>query len=219
MSDSGDDTPGGGSGSPFRFGQSFGSGDPEPRNQESSERGRRANRWDTAGLPRPDVGLIVRRIAAWMLDQLLVSGLASLVGLAAGSLGQPGVGIDPGFAMWVRAFEVVYRWAMQSAVGYTLGKRLLGLRLVSMGSERPASLPVLGREIALFVILGLPTFVPGLPEQHQFTVITLLLFLSLWVVFRRRDHRAIHDLPFHTRVVRADSVEEVAPGDGPVGPA
>ncbi len=188
--------------------------DPEPFDQAAEERPRRPNRWDQAGLPRPDFGLILRRIGAWILDQLLVSGVAWLIGLAAGVIG-PGVSdIDQGFALWVRALEVVYRWSMQAAVGYTVGKRLLGLRLASEGTARPGALLVLGRELVLFAILSTPALL-GLAEQQQFTIVTLLLFLSLWVVFRRRDHRAIHDLPFRTRVVRARAVDKSAPDEGP----
>ena len=106
--------------------------------------------------PPRDTGLLYRRIGAWIVDGWVVGAATVLIGGFSGSLGSDIETVDPNLLLWALALGVVYRWAMQSAVGFTLGKRLTGLRLVSASGAPPGPLQVLGREAALFLLVVAP---------------------------------------------------------------
>ena len=150
--------------------------------------------------PARDTGLLYRRIGAWIADGLLVGVVTFLIGGFSTSLGSGIETVDSNLLLWALAFEVVYRWAMQSAFGFTLGKRLTGVRLVSASGAPPGPSQVLGREAALFLLIAAPGLLP-FDELRLLPLVGQLV--SLYVVFRRHDQRAIHDLPVGTRVVRA----------------
>lgn len=165
--------------------------------------------------PARDTGLLYRRVGAWIVDGWVVGAATVLIGGFSGSLGSDIETVDPNLLLWALALGVVYRWAMQSAFGFTLGKRLTGLRLVSASGAPPGPLQVLGREAGLFVLVVAPGLLPY--DQVQFLPMFGQL-VSLYVVYRRHDQRAIHDLPVGTRVVRAVPIEEIGRGGGPLRP-
>lgn len=145
-----------------------------------------------------DSGLIYRRVGAYVLDSVLVSIAALLVGSATNSLGTVGdtPEVDPMFALWALALEVLYRWAMQATFGFTLGKLALGLRLVGPDGKPASAIHILIRELALIGMLGLAQMVGNL-------IVPALVQIGLmYTVIRRPDRRSLHDLTVQTRVVR-----------------
>jgi uncharacterized RDD family membrane protein YckC len=165
--------------------------------------------------PTRDTGLFYRRIGAWFVDGLLVGVATFLIGSFSASLGSGVETVDSNLLLWALALDIVYRWAMQSAFGFTLGKLLTGVRLVSASGAPPGPLQVLGREAGLFLLVGAPGLLP-LGELQFLPLFGQLV--SLYVVYRRHDQRAIHDLPVGTRVVRAVPLDEVGRGGGPLRP-
>ncbi len=161
-----------------------------------------------------DTGLIYRRMGAFALDALVTTMVAIFVGSGTGAISAaPDVAsIDARFVLWTFAMDVGYRWAFHSAFGATLGKLALGLRLVDRDGKKPGPVVVLGREVLLFALLGASSVIAGIYGQ------AVAYGLNSYVVFRRHDQRAIHDLPVGTRVVRAVPIDEFDRGGGPLRP-
>ena len=116
-----------------------------------------------------------------------------------------------GLVVWLVAVPFVYRWGMQSAFGYTLGKLGMGLRLVDRDGQPPGPIAVLNREAVQMVLLYAWQVVPQ-SAVDAVPILTTLLILGplgdVYSMFRRRDSRALHDLPAGTqvtRVARADA--------------
>ena len=148
----------------------------------------------------PEIGVVYRRVAAFLLDFLLVWIVTSFIGERAGALGPNFTdAAAESLARWQFAAILVYRWAMQSAFGFTLGKLLLGLRLVADDGGPPGALRALGREVPLCMIVNVWLLAPVL---FQYFVPQIASVISLWMALRRPDGRALHDLPMRTRVVR-----------------
>ena len=148
-----------------------------------------------------DSGLIYRRIGAYVLDSVLVSVAALLVLGATNSLGSTDdpVAVDPMLAVWALALEVLYRWAMQAAFGFTVGKLAMGLRLVGPDGKPANAIQILIRELALIGMLGVAQLVGNL-------IVPALVQIGLiYTVIRRPDRRSLHDLTVQTRVVRVAS--------------
>jgi uncharacterized RDD family membrane protein YckC len=141
--------------------------------------------------------LIQRRVGAYILDSVFISIAAIIVGGITGSIG-PDSAVNPAFAVWALILEVLYRWAMQATFGFTVGKFMLGLRLVGADGNRAGPLRVLGREISLFAMLFIAQYIPGLPQPLLPALVQIVL---LYVVIRRPDRRSLHDLTVKTQVI------------------
>ena len=145
-----------------------------------------------------DSGLVYRRVGAYVIDSLLVAIVTTILGVSTGSVGMDSdaLSIDPTFALWVLVFEVLYRWSVQSAFGFTLGKLALGLRLVGGDGGPAGALRILVREVALGTMLGAA-------QATGWAILPALVqVLLVYVVIHRPDRRSLHDLTVQTRVIR-----------------
>ncbi|MCY3914104.1 MAG: RDD family protein [Chloroflexi bacterium] len=177
--------------------------------------------------PRPvlfggDMRLILRRVGAWLIDftiaYFVVYVAVSIAGVAPTAEATPESDIT-GLVVWLLAVPFVYRWAMQSALGYTLGKLGMGLRLVDRDGQPPGPIAVLNREAVQLVLLFAWQVVPQ-SATEQVPFLTTLLILGplgdVYAMFRRRDTRALHDLPAGTQVIRVARVDAYGTSrDGP----
>ena len=150
-------------------------------------------------------------MGAYVIDSLLVALTTTVIGVATGiiSMDLEAPAIDPSLALWMLIFEVLYRWSVQSAFGFTLGKLALGLRLVGSDGGPAGRLKILVREIALGVMVGVA-------QATGWAILPALVqVLLVYVVIHRPDRRSLHDLTVQTRVIR------VTPGDSdsPIRPA
>ena len=144
-----------------------------------------------------DAALIQRRVGAYIVDSVFISFAAIIVGAASGSIGNDvDAVVNPAFAVWALALEVLYRWAMQATFGFTVGKFVLGLRLVGADGSRAGPLHVLTREISLFAMLFIAQQIPSMLP------LVLVQIGMLYVVIRRPDRRSLHDLTVRTQVIR-----------------
>ncbi len=158
-----------------------------------------------------DIAVVYRRAGAYAVDWLFVQFVVIFVGVRAGAVSiDPGVTAaeaaevaDPSLGIWGLVALVVYRWAMQSGFGFTIGKALLGLRVVADDGSAAGPIPILGREFTLALVSNLVFLIPSTTVELAIFLPVAVLALNLWVAIRRRDHRGIHDLPVQTRVIRA----------------
>ena len=158
-----------------------------------------------------DSGLVYRRVGAYVIDSLLVAIVTTILGVGTGTVGMDSdsLSIDPSFALWVLVFEVLYRWSVQSAFGFTLGKLALGLRLVGADGGPAGALRILVREVALGALLGAA-------QATGWAILPALVqVLLVYVVIHRPDRRSLHDLTVQTRVIRVMPVDS----DTPMRPA
>ncbi len=151
-----------------------------------------------------DIAIVYRRAGAYVIDFMLVGFVTVFLAFATGSVAPDGSpdalgGLDIAFARWEAAAILLYRWGMQSAFGFTIGKLILGLRVVAADGSPAGPISILGREIVLFAIVNLGPFIP---ELAVLPLPWLLSVANLWIALRRRDHRGVHDLPVRTRVIR-----------------
>ena len=154
-----------------------------------------------------DSGLVYRRVGAYVIDSLLVAIVTTILGVSTGSVGMDSdaLSIDPTFALWVLVFEVLYRWSVQSAFGFTLGKLALGLRLVGGDGGPAGALRILVREVALGAMLGAA-------QATGWAILPALVqVLLVYVVIHRPDRRSLHDLTVQTRVIRVMPDDSDAP--------
>lgn len=132
-----------------------------------------------AGLRRRGIALAIDLVIAAILwtigTQLAVSfaKLAPRLDLVAQALGRS----------WQLVVPAAYFVLGHGTAGQTLGKRLLGVRVVDESGEPIGYLRALGR--------GLATIVAAIP-----------LGLGLAAAWLRRDRRGLHDLLAGTRVIR-----------------
>ncbi len=158
-----------------------------------------------------DSGLVYRRVGAYVIDSLLVALTTTVIGVASGiiSMDLEAPAIDPSLALWMLIFEVLYRWSVQSAFGFTLGKLALGLRLVGSDGGPAGPLQILVREIALGAMLGVA-------QATGWAILPALVqVLLVYVVIHRPDRRSLHDLTVQTRVIRVKPSDS----DTPMRPA
>jgi uncharacterized RDD family membrane protein YckC len=167
----------------------------------------------------PAIGGFWRRLAAFALDSVILSVPAIVVGFALfdffASFGQAG-------RLLGAVIVLAYCGALNSRIGggQTVGKRLLGLRVVNRLGE-----PIgFARACLRTTILGLPWFLNGLylktafdPEmQIPFDQTVVLVLLGLVVfggggaivylfIFNRATRQSLHDLAVGTFVIRASS--------------
>lgn len=154
-----------------------------------------------------------RRLAAWLVDAVVLGVPTLLIGLAvfewAASLGQAGRLI--GFVV-----ALLYFGLLNSRLGggQTLGKRLLRIRVTDRAAETLSPM----RSIMRFLILGIPYFLNGVYFDLDATSVELINFLLgvlvIFVVFggigaivylfvfNRRTRQSLHDLAVGSFVVR-----------------
>lgn len=150
------------------------------------------------------------------LGALAIDGIAmGLVGAIIGALF-----FDPLARMGIHARLIGFAVALtyfgignsRIAGGRTLGKRLLGVRVVDAGG-RPLSLP---RSLTRYAVLGTPLFLNGLPLDPRYAQSPLVYLLALVVfggtsaivylyLFNRRTRQSLHDLAVGSYVVRAEA--------------
>ena len=177
--------------------------------------------------PRPvlfggDMRLILRRVGAWLIDFTIAYFVVYVAVSIAGVAPTPEATAESdltGLVVWLLAVPFVYRWAMQSALGYTLGKLGMGLRLVDRDGRPPGPIAVLNREAVQLVLLFTWQVVPQ-SATEQVPILTTLLILGplgdVYAMFRRRDTRAVHDLPAGTQVIRVARADAYGTSrDGP----
>ncbi len=137
---------------------------------------------DTSSLPVADRG---RRLLAFVVDGPVVWAMSFVVGLIWRVVDPSG--FDATIARHERAFAIllfgIYVIPCWAIAGTSLGKWLLGLKLVGPSQQPPGALRAFVR---FFVMAALsPLF--GLPW---------------WTVLVRRDRRGIHDLLAGTRLIQ-----------------
>ena len=162
-----------------------------------------------------DSGLIYRRVGAYVIDSLLIALAALVLGTATGVINMDidAPSVEPSLWLWTLAFEVLYRWSMQSAFGATLGKLALGLRLVAADGNMAGPIQVMVREVGLGTLLGLAQYAAQLTG---FAILpSLVQVMLVYVVLHRPDQRSLHDLTVQTRVIRVPSEDS----DTPMRPA
>ena len=177
--------------------------------------------------PRPvlfggDMRLILRRVGAWLIDFTIAYFVVYVAVSIAGVAPTAEAAVESevtGLVVWLVAVPFVYRWAMQSALGYTLGKLGMGLRLVDRDGQPPGPIAVLNREAVQVVLLFAWQVVPQ-SAADQVPLLTTLLILGplgdVYSMFRRRDTRALHDLPAGTQVIRVARADAYGTSrDGP----
>ena len=163
--------------------------------------------------PRPvlfvgDMPLILRRVGAWLIDFTITFFVVFVAASMAGGAPAPDTEAEAAsteLVVWIVAVPFVYRWAMQSAFGFTLGKLGMGLRLVDHDGQPPGPIAVLNREALQLVLLYAWQVVPPAATEAVPILPTLLILGplgDLYTMFRRRDTRALHDLSARTQVVR-----------------
>ena len=183
---------------------------------------------EASGLPPPpprpqlvagDMPLIMRRVGASIIDFTLAFTAIFAAAAISGVSSSANVADDSGIRVWMVAVPLVYRWGMQAAVGFTIGKWALGLRLVCTSGRTPGPFAVFGREVLWVVLLLTWQVAPESLVQTAPILSTLLVLgplADVYMMFRRSDTRALHDLPFKTRVIRVMGVDGTdAPGGGP----
>jgi uncharacterized RDD family membrane protein YckC len=158
-----------------------------------------------APLERP----IGRRIAAALIDMVLLTGLFVILSLIIGQTsagmgsfhislslvnitrnGQPVVNIslNGAWAVLYLALLPFYYFALEASIGQTVGKRLLGLRVLRADGRRPSRRAIAGRTL-LRLVDGLP-------------VLYLAGFVTMLATGRGRRQR-LGDLAAGTAVTRA----------------
>ena len=169
--------------------------------------------------PHPPISGFWRRFFAFLIDVALLAIVALTLGAfffdAFAHLGGWGRFVGLGIMM-------PYFGVQNSALvgGQTLGKRLMGIRVVDAAGQ-PISLP---RSLARSLILLLPwslngaqlPFATGRLAGVVLTIDTLIVFgLGFWVlylaVFNRGTRQSVHDLVARTYVVRRGPGTVVAP--------
>jgi uncharacterized RDD family membrane protein YckC len=134
---------------------------------------------EPAGIRRRGIAFAIDLVVAvilWTIGSQLAVSLAKLVprlDLVAQALGRS----------WQLVVPAAYFVLGHGTAGQTLGKRLLGVRVVDEGGEPIGYLRALGRALA--------TIVAAIP-----------LGLGLAAAWLRRDRRGLHDLLAGTRVIR-----------------
>lgn len=149
-----------------------------------------------------DSGLVYRRVGAYVIDSVLVGLAVVVLGVATGvvNMDLDAPALDPTLWLWTLVFEVLYRWSVQAAFGATLGKMVLGLRLVAADGGPAGPLPILTREVSLGAMLGAAQYVA---QSTGFALLPALVQVVLvYVVIHRPDRRSLHDLTVQTRVIR-----------------
>src|SRR5260370_24591094 len=119
-----------------------------------------------------------RRIAAALVDIVLLSALLVMMSVTVGTFTVGGGNfyfwLDGVWALVYAALLLVYFFTLEAAAGQTVGKCLLGLRVVCTDGSRPSAAAIAGRTV-LRIVDGLP-------------VLYLAGFITMMATGRRR-HR------------------------------
>jgi uncharacterized RDD family membrane protein YckC len=118
-----------------------------------------------------------RRLGAYIVDGFVATFSAVALGLA--SYPPARLSEDPGDTLFITGFYIVEVTLLTGLLGYSIGKRLFGLRV-----ENPAGKPI------------------GLVRA---LVRTMLQFLILPVLVMNEDRRGLHDLAVGSRVIPASA--------------
>jgi uncharacterized RDD family membrane protein YckC len=114
---------------------------------------------DVQGIDGTEV--VGRRIGALLIDGILLGVVFVVVGLATGGghsgHGRAGIQLGGSGTLVFLAVTFAYFIACEATTGQTLGKRLLGIRVVSADGSRPGLGQVVGRTL-LRVVDALPIF-------------------------------------------------------------
>ncbi len=128
---------------------------------------------------RDAVGLLIRLIA-WLYDLLLVGVPVAVMGITLFELEMNALLFFIGvFLLYATAIPVM-------TSGFTVGKWLVGIRIVSEREAISWRISV-SRHIAAFILYALSG--------------GMLLLISLVMIMSRSDHRALHDCLAKTNVV------------------
>jgi uncharacterized RDD family membrane protein YckC len=142
-------------------------------------------------LPRGREDLLGLRIAAALIDLAVLAGLlvilSAAVGQASVSDGGFSVSVSGAWAAVFLALALLYYFALEAWIGQTLGKRLIGLRVLGAGETRPSV-----RAVAVRTLLRIVDWLP---------LLYLAGFITMLVTGTRRQR--IGDLAGHTEVARA----------------
>lgn len=132
-----------------------------------------------------------RRIAAALVDVALLTGLFLILGLTVGNATLGGgfsVSLSAGWSGLYLALLLVYYFALEASIGQTVGKCLLGLRVVRRDGGRPSAWAIAGR-----TLLRLIDWLPAL---------YLVGFITMLATGRGRRQR-LGDLAARTAIARA----------------
>jgi uncharacterized RDD family membrane protein YckC len=102
-----------------------------------------------------------RRIAAGLIDLVAVAAVAIVVGFVAGFIAGPDKDIGGAMPFLVLAWALFYYFALESGNGQTLGKRIMGLRVLAVDG-RPADMGEIGVRTVLRIIDGIGLYLVGL---------------------------------------------------------
>ncbi|MBN8209634.1 RDD family protein [Bacillus sp. NTK071] len=127
------------------------------------------------------------RVAACLVDAVLLGVPLSLLNSYV-IQGQSGEEVS-GLIQFVYYFLLPILW-----YGYTVGKRVLGIRIVRMNGQPPGFLTMVLR-----IVVGTIVYV---------LTIGIGFLISIIMVATRADHRALHDLIAGTYVTKASPVNE-----------
>jgi uncharacterized RDD family membrane protein YckC len=125
------------------------------------------------------------------------------------------------FSFFVTAFliAVAYFWATEALGGATLGKRLVGLRVVRADNLAPAGVVPTGVRTVLF-LAGPAVFSLVQDFQFQASALIVLLGLLAWLadglaMASDPQKRSLHDRAARTLVVRAAALKQQAQAQPP----
>jgi uncharacterized RDD family membrane protein YckC len=142
-------------------------------------------------LPGQAEDLLGRRVGAAFIDTALLTGLFLIMGLTVGQSSVGGGGFDvslsPAWSLLYLALVLLYYFTMETATGQTVGKRLLGLRVLRTDGSRPSAAAIAGR-----TLLRLIDWLPAL---------YLIGFITILATGPRRQR--LGDLAARTGVARA----------------
>lgn len=124
------------------------------------------------------------RLGAGLLDGLIIALPISLIVLAAMGTGRDAE-LTTNVLYWIYGIVVPVAWA-----GYTVGKRICGIRIRKIDGSAPT-----------FGTMLLRTLVGGIVYAFTFGIGVIV---SAFMVGLREDKRSIHDFIAGTEVVRSD---------------
>lgn len=138
----------------------------------------------------------MQRFLAAFIDGLIALAIGVPVAFLLGSFDYARRGIRPPFALTLAAvaigfvsFVLIQGWFLHTS-GQTIGKKVIGIRIVDIDGKVPPITRMLG-------LRYLPTQLAALiPVVGGFYALVDVLFIF------RQDHRCLHDLVAGTRVVK-----------------
>ena len=134
------------------------------------------------------------RLGAAALDILLY---ALSVALGSVMFSKAGSDIEKGIAVGLIAVGLIAvaiaQWVYLIRHGQTLGKKMLGIRIVKVSDE---AIPGFGKIVLLRTLI--PALLTGIP------VVGLILFLIDALLIFRDDRRCVHDLIAETKVIKCN---------------